>query len=339
MLQLDTSTESRQDRDTRAAPIAGAPAAPTVFSPAPRRFSLPGWVGLLFSNWLAAFGIIMLVVITVPCLLAPLLTSYGPGDMADLPSLAPSSAHWFGTNQQGEDLFSQTLYGGRFSLFIGVTAGLATTILSVAVGMTAGFVGGWADEALGVVTNIFLVIPQLPLLIVLGVYLQAPGPVSLIIVISMTGWAYGARILRSQTLSLKNRDFVQAAIISGESTWRIIFREIMPNMISLIASTMIFAFIGSIMAESGLEFLGIGDTSTISWGNTLYWAQNNQTLLSGTWWHFLFPGLALALTATACTFINYGVDTISNPRLRKVKLSKVRRMTAAGAVAAIGGRS
>jgi peptide/nickel transport system permease protein len=338
-MQLDTSTESRQERDPRRASLAGTQASPSVFQRVPRWFRLPDWVGLLFSNWLATLGIILLIAIVVPCLLAPLITSFAPDDMADLPSLAPSSAHWFGTNQQGEDLFSQTLYGGRFSLFIGVTAGLATTILSVTVGMTAGFVGDWTDEALGVVTNIFLVIPQLPLLIVLGVYLQTPGPVSLIVVISMTGWAYGARILRSQTLSLKNRDFVQAAIISGESTWRVIFREIMPNMISLIASTMIFAFIGSIMAESGLEFLGIGDTSTISWGNTLYWAQNNQTLLSGTWWHFLFPGLALALTATACTFINYGVDTISNPRLRKITLSKVRTVSVARPTAAIRGRS
>jgi peptide/nickel transport system permease protein len=304
-----------------------------------RRLRLPAWIGLLFSKWLAAIGCIMLAIITLLCIFAPLLTSYAPGTMADTPSMAPSAGHWFGTNQQGEDVLSQVLYGGRFSLFIGVTAGLATTVLSVIVGMTAGYVGGWLDEILGVITNIFLVIPQLPLLIVLGAYLQAPGPVSLILVISLTGWAWGARILRSQTLSLRNRDFVQAAIISGESTWRIVFREIMPNMISLIASTLIFAFIGSIMAESGLEFLGIGDVNTTSWGTTLYWAQTNQTLLTGAWWHFTFPGLALALTATACTFVNYGIDTISNPRLRKVRMPKIRNISGARASTISRGRS
>ena len=138
-------------------------------------------------------------------------------------------------------------------------------------------------------------------------------------------WAWGARVLRSQTLALRSRDFVQAALVSGESTWRLIFAEIMPNMISLIASSYIFAFIGAILTESGLEFLGFGDVNNISWGTTLYWAQTNSTLLTGEWWHFLFPGLAIALTATACIFINYGIDTISNPRLRVIKVAKPQK--------------
>jgi peptide/nickel transport system permease protein len=338
-MHIDARGNSGQELDGRVPPGPGTTASATLPAVENRRgMHLPNWVGLLLSNWMALIGCIMLSIIILLCIFAPLLAAYAPSDMADMPSMAPSSAHWFGTNQQGEDVFSQVLYGGRFSLFIGVTAGLATTVLSVFVGMTAGYVGGWLDEVLGVITNIFLVIPQLPLLIVLGAYLQAPGPISLILVISLTGWAWGARILRSQTLSLRNRDFVQAATISGESTWRIVFREIMPNMISLIASTMIFAFVGSIMAESGLEFLGIGDVNTISWGTTLYWAQTNQTLLTGAWWHFTFPGLALALTATACTFVNYGIDTISNPRLRKVRMPKMRTVNEARASTTIGGR-
>jgi peptide/nickel transport system permease protein len=283
---------------------------------------MPQWVGVLFSNRLALLGIVILAIILLMAILAPLLTPYAPGDMVAQPSQAPSSDHWFGTNHQGQDVFSQVAYGARFSLFIGAACGLAITFLATVLGMTAGYLGGWLDDALGVVMNVFLVIPTLPLLVVLAGYLPFKGVATMILVISLTGWAWGARVLRSQTLSLRNRDFVQAALISGESTWRLIFAEIMPNMISLIVSTFIFAFTGAILADTALEFLGFGDVNNISWGTTLYWAQTNSTLLTGEWWHFLFPGLAVALTTAACIFINYGIDAISNPRLRMVKAPK-----------------
>ncbi len=125
--------------------------------------------------------------------------------------------------------------------------------------MPAGYLGGWIDDALGVVMNVFLVIPQLPLVIVIAAYLPLKGAPAMILVISLTSWAFGARVLRSQTLTLASRDFVQAALISGDSSWRIIFGEVMPNMISLIVSTFIFAFTGAILTEAGLEFLGFGD--------------------------------------------------------------------------------
>jgi peptide/nickel transport system permease protein len=195
--------------------------------------------------------------------------------------------------------------------------------------MPAGYVGGWVDDALGVVMNIFLVVPQLPLVIVLAAYLPIKGAASMILIISLTSWAFGARVLRSQTLTLASRDFVLAAVISGESRRRIIFGEVMPNMISLIVSTFIFAFTGAILTEAGLEFLGFGDINSTSWGTMLYWAEVNSALLTGAWWHFVFPGLALALAATACVFINNGIDAISNPRLRVIKMRK--RGTAAQA--------
>lgn len=293
---------------------------------------LPGWLAALLGNRLAALGCAILLLFVLGAIFAPLLTAYRPNDYVPDISAAPSPAHPFGTTHAGEDVLSWVLYGARFSLLVGLVAGLLTTVLSVLVGMTGGYLGGAADEWFTVLTNIFLVVPQLPLLIVLASYLQTSGALAIILVISITGWAFGARVLRSQTLSLRNRDFVLAARISGESTWRIILTEIMPNMISIIASTFIFAFIGAIMAESGLEFLGIGDVNTPSWGTALYWAQNNQTLLTGEWWHFLFPGMAIALTATACTFVNYGIDEVSNPRLRPVRLPRhLRRAYEAGA--------
>lgn len=313
------------DLDDELLPQAPTPAMP-ITAPRRRRLSPPGWVRLLLSNRLAAIGCVVLLIFVLAAIFAPLLTPYAPGDMITQPGQAPSGDHWFGSNQQGEDVFSQVVYGARYSLFIGFATGLATTFLAIVIGMIAGYVGGWLDDALGVVMNVFLIIPQLPLLIILAAYIPVKGAAAMVIVISITGWAWGARVLRSQTLALRSRDFVEAARVSGESAWRITFAEIMPNMISLIASSYIFAFIGAILTESGLEFLGLGDVNNVSWGTTLYWAQNNTALLTGQWWHFLFPGLAIALTATACIFINYGIDAISNPRLRVTKTPKPRKL-------------
>lgn len=290
-----------------------------------RRFAFPTWVGVLLSNRLAVAGIIILLLLILMAVFAPLLTPYAPGDMIGNPSEAPSADHWFGTTHQGQDVFAQVAYGARLSLLIGAIAGLVTTLLAIVVGMPAGYGGGWVDDVLGVVMNMFLVVPQLPLVIVLGAYIPIKGAASMILVIALTSWAFGARVLRSQTLSLANRDFVLAAVIAGDSRWRIIMSEITPNMISLIASTFIFAFTGAILTEAGLEFLGFGDINSTSWGTTLYWAEVNSALLTGAWWHFVFPGLALALAATACVFINYGVDAISNPRLRVIKMRRAPR--------------
>jgi ABC-type dipeptide/oligopeptide/nickel transport system permease subunit len=251
--------------------------------------------------------------------------------------LAPSGANLFGTDYSGIDVFTEVLYGARASLTVGVVTGLATTLLSIVVGMTAGYIGGWVDDVLSMFMNVFLVIPQLPLLLVFALYVPIKGPLAIILVISITGWAWGGRVLRSQTMSLRNRDFVQAARMSGESTWRVIFAEIMPNMISLTVSSFIFAVIGAIFTEAALEFLGLGDVTTVSWGTILYNAQQFSALASGAWWNFVFPGLAIALTVTACVFINYGIDTISNPRLRTIKVGRAHRKAArAAAVAGTG---
>ena len=183
--------------------------------------------------------------------------------------------------------------------------------------MLSAFVGGWVDDAINTVINIFLVIPALPLLIVVYSFLPSRGPVVMVLILGLTTWAVEARILRGQALSLRNRDFVQAAKVSGEGTWRIVFGEIMPNMISRIAAGFLLVFYLSIIFAAGLEFLGFGDVNKITWGTTLYWAQNNSSLLQGAWWHFVFPGLALALSVAALVFINFGVDELANPRLRR----------------------
>jgi len=291
-----------------------------------RRQLVPGWVKLLLSNHFALVGAIMLAIIVLAAIFAPLLTSQDPNGLGNNnPSLSPSPSNWFGTNHQGEDIFAQVIYGARLSLFVGAAVGALGVSLSCLVGMLAGYLGGWVDEGLGMVMNVFLVIPQLPLLVVASAYLPVHGGAGMVIILTITGWAWGARVLRAQTYSLKNRDFVQAAYVSGESTWRIVFFEILPNMISLLVSSFIFTFIGAIFAEASLEFLGFGDINTMSWGTILYWAQQQSTLLTGEWWCFVFHGLAIALTITSLVFINYGIDAISNPRLRLVKIAKQYR--------------
>lgn len=169
----------------------------------------------------------------------------------------------------------------------------------------------------GFIVNLFLVIPSLPLMIVVAAYLQNGGLGVIILVVVLTGWAWGSRVLRSQTQTLRSRDFVTAAAFSGDSSARIIFHEIFPNMLSLIINNFFGAATAAALAEAGLEFLGLGDSTTVSWGTMLYWAQNNNVLLTGQWVLLFAPGLMIALLAVSMTFINFGVDRLSNPRLRE----------------------
>ena len=178
------------------------------------------------------------------------------------------------------------------------------------------------DEAVNFLTNVFLVIPTIPLLVVVSAYLRSRGGVTMILILGLTLWAFEARILRGQALSLRNRDFVLAAKVAGEPTWRIVFGELVPNMISRIGAAFVLVFYVAILTAAGLEFLGLGDLQHTSWGVTLYWAQVNSTVLQGEWWPFFFPGLALALTVAALVFILAGLDEVSNPRLRVEKTQR-----------------
>jgi peptide/nickel transport system permease protein len=262
--------------------------------------------------------------------IAPLISVSNPTDFNVLAARqAPSWHHLFGTTDQGSDIFSQVVLGTRRSLILGFTAGALATILATTLGVLAAYAGGIVDELVNFLTNVFLVIPTIPLLIVIAAYLKARNMGTMILVLALTLWAFEARILRGQALSLRNRDFVLAAKVAGESTWRIVFGEIMPNMISRIAAAFVLVFYISLLVDSGLEFLGLGDTTHVSWGMVLYWAQTNSTVLQGEWWPFLFPGLALVITVLGLTLILAGIDEISNPRLReevRVRRHVLRRL-------------
>jgi len=299
-----------------------------------RRFRGPQWLGLLLANRKSRFGLIVLAGVVLVALAAPLIARHSPTEQLGLEyrGLPPSWRFPFGTTDQTYDVFSQVVWGSRVSLLLGLCAAIISTAIATSLGLLAAYAGGWIDDTINLLTNVFLVIPSLPLLIVISAFVPSRGPVVMVLILGLTTWAVEARILRGQALSLRNRDFVLAAKVAGESTWRIVFGEVMPNMISRIAAGFLFVFYLSIIFEAGLEFLGFGDVNKTSWGVTLYWAQNNSSVLQGEWWHFFFPGIALALTVAALVFINYGVDEVSNPRLRP---QRIRRRLLAGLV---GGR-
>jgi peptide/nickel transport system permease protein len=255
--------------------------------------------------------------------IAPWISVSNPTDFNILAThQAPSWHHLFGTTDQGSDIFSQVVLGTRRSLILGAAAAVLATTLAATLGIVAAYSGGIVDEVVNFLTNVFLVVPTIPLLIVISSYLKARGMTTMILVLGLTLWSFEARILRGQALSLRNRDFVQAAKVAGESTWRIVFGELMPNMISRIAAAFVLVFYVALLVDAGLEFLGLGDTSHVSWGMVLYWAQTNSTVLQGEWWPFLFPGLALVLTVVGLVFLLAGIDEISNPRLRNLGRSK-----------------
>jgi peptide/nickel transport system permease protein len=293
-----------------------------------RRKFLPGWLRLLLANPKGRAGLLIVGGMVLLALLAPLLvdaskaTEFSLFDARQHPSLH----HLFGTSDQGQDVFAQVAWGARRSLLLGAAAGLIATVIATVLGIFAAFVGGIADDLIGLLTNVFFVIPTIPLLIDVTAFLHTRGMLTLILVIALTLWAFEARILRGQALTIKNQDFVRAARVAGESTPRIVFGEILPNMVARIAAAFVLVFYIAILVAAGLEFLGLGDSAKPSWGVALYWATVNSSVLQGEWWAFLFPGLAIGATVLGLTLILAGIDEISNPRLRVERPKKRRRL-------------
>ena len=282
-----------------------------------KRRALPGWLSILLHNRKAMIGLLLVGGMIVVALIAPLISVSNPTDFNILATRqAPSWHHLFGTTDQGSDIFSQTVLGARRSLILGFSAAILATTLATVFGIVGAYAGGWVDEVVNFTINIFLVIPTIPLLVVLSGYIKSRGMTTMIFVLGLTLWAFEARILRGQALTLRNRDFVQAAKVAGESTTRIVFGEIVPNMISRIAAAFVLVFYIALLVDAGLEFLGLGDTVHVSWGMTLYWAQTNSAVLQGEWWAFVFPGGFLVLTVLGLVFLLAGIDEVSNPRLR-----------------------
>ncbi len=268
----------------------------------------------LLDNRKAQVGVGLLGLFLFISFVGPLLTE-DPLEMFAVPLEPPSAAHWLGTTGQGQDVLAQTICGARTSLTIGFVVGFLVVAMGALIGTAAGFLGGRADDLLTLLINIFLIMPGLPLMVVIAAYLE-PGPITIGFVLTLTGWAWSARVVRAQTLSLREKDFVAAARVSGESSTRIILFEILPNMTSLLLSSFIGAVVYAIGAQVGLEFLGLGDVGTVTWGTNLYWASNDAALLTGSWWTFVPTGVCLALVGFALAMLNNAIDEVTNPRLR-----------------------
>ena len=279
-------------------------------------------------GWLRGFrspkiiiGIAITVFFVLVAVVGPFVAPFDPSAVSYDALQPPSLHHLFGTTQTGQDVFSQMLFGARISMLVGVATAVVATFLSVLVGLTAGYVGGFTDEALSLLANVFLVIPGLPLMVILAAYLPKSGSLGIILVISITSWAWGARVLRAQTLSLRKRDFVEAARANGESTWRIITAEILPNLTAIIAAGFVGTVGFAVLSQITLSFVGITPTNEWNWGTVLYWAQAQLALQRGAWWWFVPAGLLIALLGTALALVNFGIDEFVNPRLRSVGLN------------------
>ncbi len=274
------------------------------------------WYDFLHNRRALSGGIILLLFCGM-ALLAPLIAPNSPTTVEFTPSLAPSSHHLLGTTVNGQDILSQLIWGARASLFVGLIAGALITLVQLVMGIFGGYVGGLYDMVATSVTNVFLVFPALPLLIILAAYLRGGSLYVLVGVIVITGWAWGAKVLRSQSLALRNRPFIQAARISGEGRWHIVLWHIVPNMLGIMVANFFGAALFAVLAEAGLEVIGLGNINNITWGTMLYRASTGNALLLGQWIWLFVPGLCLALVGTALGLLNFAVDEIANPRLRR----------------------
>jgi peptide/nickel transport system permease protein len=260
-------------------------------------------------------GMSILGFFTFMAIFAQWLAPYGPHQVSGIPWSPPSLQHPMGTDELGEDILSQVIYGSRISLTVGFSVAIVATLFGSVVGLMAGFYRGVVDEGLMRFTDVILTLPSLPLAVILAAYL-GPSVQTIIEVLAITGWPLVARIVRSQTLTLRERTFVDSERVIGAGNSRIMFRVIIPNLLSLIAANAVLAITAAVVGEAGLDFIGLGDPSVVSWGTMLYWSQNLNAVLRGAWWWILAPGLCIAFVGLGAVLISIGIENIFNPRLR-----------------------
>jgi peptide/nickel transport system permease protein len=277
--------------------------------------------GLTLIGGIALFGIV-----------GPYFTM-DPTEIRNIGLTPPSADHILGTTQTGQDVFAQLALATRGSLEIGLIVGVLATVLSAIFGILGTYIGGFADEAFSLFSNVFLVIPGLPLVIVISGFVppESRGLWTIAVVLAITSWAGSARVLRAQTLSIRSRDYVSASRVAGERAWRVIAVEILPNLLPVLASQFVFAVIAAILGEAGLSFLGLGASNSSTLGTMLFYAQNGFALPLGAWWWFGPPGLVIALFGMGLSLVNFSIDEIINPKLKNVRQHKKRAKVAAKA--------
>ncbi|TFD50241.1 ABC transporter permease [Cryobacterium frigoriphilum] len=320
---MNSSADSVAQRET------GRPLTGTLAVIRPRfERRRPRWQRIVFGlSPKLAIGLGIIIAITLFGLLGPMLLG-NPLSIRDIGRTPPSGEFWLGTTQTGQDIFAQLAHATRGSLFIGVVVGVLAMLLSVIFGVIGSYVGGWLDESFSLFTNVMLVIPALPLIIVISSYVADKSILMLAVILAITSWAASARVLRSVTLSLRSRDYVAAARVTGERQWRIIGVEILPNLVPVLASQFVLAVIFAILGEAGLSYLGLGASGALTWGTMLFQAQNGFALTLGSWWWFVPPGLMIAVLGGALSLVNFAIDEIIDPRLRTASLDKNKKRAA-----------
>jgi peptide/nickel transport system permease protein len=277
----------------------------------------------ILRNRKATAGMVILLILVLLSIFPGVVARDDPQAAIYGQDLGPSAQHLLGTTQLGQDVFSQLIWGTRLTLIVTVVVSALATVISMIVGVTAAYIGGLTDRTLSLITDIFLIIPTLPLLIVLASYLP-PGSVTMIVVLTLTSWAFQARQLRSQGLSLRARDFLSAAKVRGERTSYIIFVEVIPTMTSLIVASFLGLSVFVVGFAAGLQFLGLGNSTELTWGTMLYYAQQGGALEAGNAWWALAPGAAVAVMGAGFALVNYAFDEIGNPALRPVRKRRAR---------------
>jgi peptide/nickel transport system permease protein len=291
----------------------GAPAGPTRAAPR-RRSEL---LYFAFRNAKFVIGLGVVLAFFVLALVGPHLTDNTPLEFSGPTDQPPSSEYWFGTTSYGQDVFSQFVHGLRAAFLVGVLGGGLAAVLGMLVGFTAGYRGGWIDDLLNMLTNVVLVIPTLAILIIVAAYLTMHSYVTEAVLIGLTSWPWAARALRAQTFSLKTREFVDIAKLSGRGTWHVITREIAPNMSSYLFMMFILLFGGAILIGASLDFLGLGPSESISLGLMMNNAFAASALLLGSWWWFIPPGVGIIAIVGGLYVMNVGLDEVFNPKLRE----------------------
>ena len=285
------------------------------------------------SNRKATWGAGLLLLFILLSLFPGLVARDNPSAIAYKVSLGPSARHWLGTTGLGQDMFAQVIWGARPVLEIALGVGLASTAIAMLIGVAAAYLGGFWDAVLNLLTDVLLVIPLFPLLIVIAGYLHSAGTLVMIAVITLTGWSYTARQLRAQALSLRKRDFLEAARVRGERSLYIVVVEIIPTMTSLIVASFLTNALYAVLFSTSLQFIGLGDPTVVSWGTMLRAAENNEAFQTGQALWILAPGLCIVALGAAFALLNYAFDEIGNPALRPLRRKKVPRRTRAKQIA------
>jgi peptide/nickel transport system permease protein len=263
------------------------------------------------------FGLILELLLVLFAIIGPMIAKYGPQDLTGVQLAPPSGTHWLGTDNLGEDIYSQLANGLRESYLVGALGAVSASLVGMALGFTAGWRGGILDEILQMITNIIVMLPSLVLLVVIGSYLNSRSVLFEGVFIGLTTWPWVARAVRAQTFSLRSREFVEMAKLSGRRPLEIIVKDIAPNMASYLFLVVILLFGSSMLLAASYDFLGLGPTNVVSLGSMMNQAQGHAALLYREWWWFVPPGAVLTAMVAALLIANVGLDEVFNPKLRE----------------------